>query len=97
LVIHLKVDALELPITLVDAFLQYKEELNIEWSWSGTHLTGGWTPLPTASGASLRRIYFNRMPLYPDWATLSSLDWKMPTFNQAALGVSLLTVLGWKK
>jgi hypothetical protein len=87
-----RVDALELPILLVDSYLSYKQTLTIEWVWKGTHLVG-FVPVPVSGGAVYQCTYFHRMPIYPDYATLSGLGWKLPTLNQAALGVSLATVL----
>lgn len=91
-----KVDALELPIVLVDAFCQYKEETNIEWQWLRAN-DGTYTTRPRSAGATFRRSFFHRMPIYPDFASLTGLGWKMPTLNQAALGVSLAAVLGGAK
>jgi hypothetical protein len=87
-----RVDALELPITLVDAFLQYKETVNIEWVTLSDHLVG-YVPSPQSAGATFNGDFFHRMPIFPDYATLSGLGWKMPSLNQAALLVSLGTVL----
>jgi hypothetical protein len=86
------IDTLELPIYLVDAFLQYKEVLTIEWRTLSDHLSG-YTPFPLSAGAVYRQEFFHRMPLFPDYTSLSGLGWRMPTLNQAALGVSLATVL----
>ena len=91
-----KIDALELPILLVDGFLQYKETLHIEWSSVSDHLTG-YTPFPRSGASAFHNEFFHRMPIYPDYAVLTGLGWKMPSINQAALLVSLGTVLGLKK
>lgn len=88
-----RVDALELPIVLVDAYLQYKEKTTIEWSWERAN-DGQYSPRPKSAGARYTREFFHRMPCYPDFASLAGLGWKMPTLNQAALGVSLAAVLG---
>lgn len=87
-----RIDALELPILLVDSYLQYKETLHIEWQWKGSHLTG-FIPTPTSGGAVYQSTYFYRLPIYPSMSLLGGLGWKTPTLNQAALGISLATVL----
>jgi hypothetical protein len=87
-----RVDTLELPIHLVDGYLQYKETLNVEWFTVSDHLTG-YVPFPRSAAARFSGTFFHRMPIYPDYATLSGLGWRMPTLNQAALLVSLATVL----
>jgi hypothetical protein len=89
-----RIDALELPITLVDSFLQYKEDVKIEWSTKATHLPlGSWSSQPVSGGAIYTSSFFERMPIYPDYATFTGLGWKLPTPNQALLLVSLATVL----
>lgn len=88
-----RVDTLELPIVLVDSYVSYKENLNIEWSWLRAN-DGQYTSRPKSAGARYSRKFFHRMPTYPDFASLAGLGWKMPTLNQAALGVSLAAVLG---
>jgi hypothetical protein len=88
-----KVDALELPIVLVDSFVSYKEINNIQWRWIRAN-DGTYTTRPTSSGACYVKNTFHRMPIYPDYSSLSGLGWKMPSLNQAALGVSLVTLLG---
>jgi hypothetical protein len=87
-----KVDALELPIVLVDAYVSYKEITNIQWRWIRAN-DGTYTTRPTSSGACNVKNTFHRMPIYPDFASLQGLGWKMPSLNQAALGVSLVTLL----
>jgi hypothetical protein len=89
---RLRLDTLELPILLVDGFLQYKEELSIEWYWVRAN-DGTYTSIPQSGMSSYRRTLFHRMPIYPDAASLAGLGFKMPTVNQAALLVSLATVL----
>lgn len=91
-----KVDALELPIVLVDSFVSYKEINNIQWRWIRAN-DGTYTTRPTSAGANEVINTFHRMPIYPDFASLAGLGWKMPTLNQAALGVSLVTLLTRRK
>lgn len=90
------VDALELPIKYVDSYLQYKESIHIEsytyyspTSIPGNTQTGGYT----SGGWVTDETLFQRMPLFPDYATLAGLGWRMPTFGQTTLLVSLATVL----
>ena len=87
-----KIDTVELPIQLVDGFLQYKETLNIEWTWLRAN-DGTYTSRPRSDVASYERTLFHRVPIYPDFASLTGLGWKLPTLNQALLGVSLATIL----
>jgi hypothetical protein len=87
-----RVDALELPVSLADSFLQYEENLTIEWTWLRAD-DGTYTSRPQSGAAVYRRKFFHREPLYPDYATLTGLGWKLPKLNQALLGLSLATVL----
>lgn len=87
-----RVDALELPVHLADSFLQYEEDLTIEWSWKRAN-DGTYTSIPEARGACYKRKFFHRMPIYPDAATLQGLGWRLPSRNQAVLGIALSTVL----
>ncbi len=87
-----RVDALELPVVLADSFIQYEERLEIEWTWLRAN-DGTYTTRPKSGGARYMRQFFHRMPIYPDYATLTGLGWKLPTLNQALLGLSLATVL----
>ncbi|DAD51791.1 maturation protein [ssRNA phage Gerhypos.1_21] len=87
-----RVDALELPVALVDSFLQYEETLHIEWTWLRAN-DGTYTTRPKSAGATYERKFFHRMPIYPDPATLAGLGWKLPSLNQAELLLSLATVL----
>jgi hypothetical protein len=87
---RLKIDALELPISMVDSFVQSNQELKVEWSWdrgSDPSLTNS----VTSAGAVHDWKYFHRMPIFPDYASLAGLGWKLPSFNQATLLMSLGT------
>lgn len=88
-----KIDTMELPIAYVDSYLQYSQELTIEsfTTWDGRY--AGFNPTTTSGGWVTRTNTFQRMPLFPDYATLSGLGWRMPTFGQATLLVSLITIL----
>lgn len=88
-----KIDTLNLPIVLVDSFVSYKEINNIQWRWIRAN-DGTYTTRPTSAGACNVSNFFHRMPIYPDYTSLSGLGWKMPSLNQAALGVSLVSLLG---
>jgi len=91
------VDTLELPVVLVDSYLQYKEEVSIESSWTD-NATPSVGRSPTHSGGWItREKYFQRMPLQPDFATFQGLGFRMPSFGQAILGIALGTVLAKSK
>lgn len=87
-----RIDALELPVVLADSFIQYEEKLHIEWSWLRAN-DGTYTKRPKSGNATYERKFFHRMPIYPDYATLTGLGWRLPTLNQATLMLSLATVL----
>jgi len=90
------VDALELPIKYVDSYLQYHEKIHIEsYTFYAPSLIPGNTQTGTATsgGWVTNETLFQRMPLFPDYATLAGLGWRMPTFGQTTLLVSLATVL----
>lgn len=91
-----KIDALELPISLVDSYLQYKEELVVESSTVTCFGRSDFTPWPRSGGWFTTDTYFHRMPLFPDPLSLQTLKWKTPTSNQALLGVALGIVLAPK-
>jgi hypothetical protein len=86
-----KVDALELPIQILQVFLQYKERVTVESSLSWNDdvnysFRPGISP-PTVSTHEL----FHRVVGWPDLATFSLLKTKLPSTSQAinlvALGV----------
>jgi hypothetical protein len=92
---HFKVDTLELPISVVDASVSYKEVLRVE-----SRLIMNPNGYPTDSTSTNRpggcvttSTYFERRPWLPDYATLSGLGWRQPTMNQMINLVSLVTVL----
>jgi hypothetical protein len=92
-----KIDALELPVSCIDASVSYKETLKVE-------STLFINPLGFPQGASTEMMggcvstneYFDRRPFLPDAATLSGLGWRKPSFNQLTNLVSLAVVLGAK-
>lgn len=88
-----KVDALELPIHLVDCYLQMTEELEVEWEWQRGNADQLFANPPRSGGCRYTEKFFHRMPIFPDFATFSGLGWKLPSANQATLLVSLIAVL----
>lgn len=91
---NFSIDTLELPIKYVDSYLQYKEVIRIESSVltdvGSTSIIPHDSPTPSMITSE---TYFQRMPIFPDFATLEGLGWKVPTNNQKLLLVSLATVL----
>lgn len=92
-----KFDTLELPIFMVDSYVQYKASLNVNWWWHRFPADGLFSNPPRSGGAHYKVDHFHRVPIFPDYQTLTGLGWKTPTANQAVLGVSLLTVLSGKR
>lgn len=95
---HFKIDTLELPIRCLDASVSYKEVLKVE---SRLSLDPNGYPTDSTSinvqpGCVTTTELFDRRPFLPDFATLSGLGWKTPSFNQLINLVSLATVLGKK-
>lgn len=84
-----KHSALELPIKILVTYIQYKERIQID-SWNNyfSDATQSVTPRTTAGTWSVSEL-FHRFPIWPDFATLSGLEAKLPTQNQAILGISL--------
>jgi len=90
------VDALELPIKYVDSYLQYKESIKIEsYSYMDPGLQPGNTQVgrEVSGGWVTTEQRFQRFPIFPDYATLAGLGWKVPTIGQTTLLVALATVL----
>lgn len=91
---NFKVDTLELPIEYIDSYLQYSESKKVA-SYVGMYYTN---PSPFVAGSvwppwTTTEKFFQRMPIFPDYATLAGLGWRTPTLGQASLLVSLATVL----
>lgn len=87
--------SLELPINILVTYLQYKERIQVN-SWRNFYsdVNQSVKPEVTAGTWSVSET-FHRYPLKPDYSNLiSSLNLKLPTANQALLGVSLGAVLG---
>jgi len=92
-----KIDALELPINMVDSYLQYKEEFVCESSTQVCYGRSDFAPWLRSGGWVTTEKSFQRMPIFPGTDTFESLHWKTPTINQAILGISLGAVLGIKR
>lgn len=88
-----KIDTLELPIVYVDSALHYREDLRIESNCRFDVNSTQNKPSTRSAGWTTVEKFYNRMPIFPDYATLSGLGWKNPTRNQWSLLVSLGTVL----
>ena len=89
--------ALELPISILLIYLQYKETV-ITTSWSNFFSDGAQTVKPSITASTWsEQTFFHRLPMKPDYATFAGLKAKWPTANQALLGVSLGAVLGGHK
>jgi hypothetical protein len=92
---NFRVDTLELPVRCLDASVSYKEDLKVE-----SRYVSNPTGYPTDSTSTVRTggcmttsTYFERRPFLPDYATLSGLGWKTPSFNQMVNLISLGVVL----
>jgi hypothetical protein len=82
----------------MDASVSYKEVLKVESLT--TFNPAGWptdsTSTEVMGGCVTTSEYFDRRPFLPDFATLSGLGWRKPSFNQLTNLVSLAVVLGSK-
>jgi hypothetical protein len=86
-------EALELPILVLQTFMQYKERIQTN-SWRHHKADANQRILPSVTaGCWSTESTFYRLPYNPDLATFASLKVKWPTLNQAVLGLSLGTVL----
>jgi len=90
---HFKVDALELPIYLADSCVQHKQELTISSFLTLDQDNPGARTAIVCPDWITQENLFQRMPVFPDYATLASLKWKRPSGTQALLLASLATVL----
>jgi hypothetical protein len=91
-----RVDALQLPIDLIDSAVSYKEDYIV-----GSAVTVNPNGYPTdvtsttkPPGYYERTRLFHRMPVDPSMTLLKNLKWKNPTGSQWTNFVSLATVLG---
>lgn len=83
-----KLDTFELPIKYVDSYIQYKESRKYRSRYSIVS-GGGFIMNSTAQPWETQVDFFQRMPLLPDYYTLSSLNWKPLNVNHFLLLVSL--------
>lgn len=88
-----KQDALELPINVLQCFVQYKDrvQVNSDMIWRGD-AASSWVPMYTPGCFSVSTC-FTRSVGMPDFATLASLKIKTPSTNQIEELISLGTVL----
>jgi len=84
---RIKLDTLELPILLVDSYLQHKQTMTVATTtrYAADATYQGWD-LPGATGAY---TYFERWPILPRANDLYSLGWKIPNLRQWSYGLSL--------
>lgn len=93
-----KIDTLELPILCLDGSVSYKEVLKVEsnTTFNPTGYPTDGTSAEVMGGCVTTSTFFERRPFLPDFATLSGLGWKKPSFNQLTNLVSLAVVLSGK-
>jgi hypothetical protein len=82
-----KFDTLELPIHLVDSYLQYNQSLLIDTFV--TSLASSDFPKVVYPGAIRSETFFHRMPIFPHTEDLFALGWRLPTSKQFVLGLAL--------
>lgn len=85
-----KVDTLELPVEIVDTYLQYKEDIRFESNSQITFNRTDFAPWIRSGSWVFESRFFHRLPIRPEPAIFSSLDWKGPSANQLLLGASLI-------
>jgi hypothetical protein len=88
-----KYDTLELPFLYVDSYVQYKEYVTVN---SAFNCDPDVFTLPekfTMPYWVTTRKYFERVPIGPAEQSFIDAGWRLPTVNQAVLGISLATVL----
>lgn len=90
-----KMDTLELPVSLIDSYLQYKEELRCETVWQRGN-DGAYIPQPRSGPVFEVHQFFGRLPIFPDFSAATAQGWKMPGINQLTNALSLATTLGRK-
>lgn len=90
-----KLDTLELPIELVDSYLQFKESFSVDIEYK--FLGSSNYPKFTYPGAAYNETTFHRQQFHPGSQNFLNLGWKLPSLNQAGLGASIvITVLASK-
>jgi hypothetical protein len=85
----LKIDALELPVELIDGCLQLQETVSITSNLtldknSSVSSVNSWPTIATI------KERFERLPFLPDYATLQAPDVRWPSLRQAELGFALV-------
>lgn len=88
-----KYDTLELPFLHLDSYVQYKEDVKVT---SDLTINPDSFTLPdqfTMPYWVTTRKFFERVPINPAEQSFIDAGWKLPTANQAILGISLATVL----
>lgn len=88
-----KLDTLELPIMYVDGYLQYKEEAKYDSFLTDSYNDTTKSPWCRSGGWVTEEKFFHRLPIMPSREAFKSLGCHFPSLNQAALLVSLATVL----
>lgn len=91
---NFSIDTLSLPISYVDGYLTYKEELTIESNTILNVYNANYSPKARCLGVVTVESFFQRMPILPDFATLSGLGLRNPTGHQWQELLALGTVLG---
>jgi hypothetical protein len=84
-----KHDALELPISVLQVYLQYKERVKVgSWIQWNDDINYTFRPGITA-GTISEHTFFHRVPGWPDLATFALLKAKLPSASQAINLVAL--------
>jgi hypothetical protein len=92
-----KHSALELPIRILQVFMQNKENIQVD-SWVLWNDDANYTFRPgQTAGTSSKQTMFHRLPYWPDLASFAQLKAKLPTQSQAINLLSLGTVLNASK
>lgn len=88
-----KTDTYELPVVLVDSYLQYKEQVVIETATSlDLDPSTSWPANQCPSWVDDEK-FFHRLPILPDFATFKALGWKLPSMSQGWKLLALAVVL----
>jgi len=82
-----KVDTLELPIKLIDSYIQFKEQWRVDCRLKQNATSDSQAAF--MPGATYTRKIFHRMPGAPDMSVMNSLGWRSPSWNQYGLALSL--------
>jgi hypothetical protein len=88
-----KYDTLEIPIVYVDSYVSCKQTVSVQSTLILNQNDPGVTAATSWPTWMTSRISFVRIPIAPLESAFSAEGWRMPSVNQALLGVSLATVL----